>query len=200
MAVADPCAARVGGGAAAGSTGGRAAGIAGGRVVARTEVSALGRQSIRRGGCGACCGARDLVGAAPGLAGEDSRNDGATAARISMVCSAAELRGDAVRRSTRELSEDKKKDLTRSSLRSDTEGTEKMTSTAEMAASLLGFCGGGGFQDALVVALVLGDYVVGAKLFLGVDAGTLAHFAAAIGARQDFDGVAAGFLYIAGFH
>jgi hypothetical protein len=37
-------------------------------------------------------------------------------------------------------------------------------------------------------------------MFFGVDAGGLAHFAAAVGAGQDFDGVAGGFLHIAGLH
>src|SRR5713226_2472431 len=55
-------------------------------------------------------------------------------------------------------------------------------------------------EDALVVGLVGGDDVVGAEFFLGVDAGDFAHFAAAVGAGQDFDGVAGGFLHIAGFH
>jgi hypothetical protein len=38
-----------------------------------------------------------LVGAAAGLGGGDSGNDGATAARILLVCGTAKLRGDAVR-------------------------------------------------------------------------------------------------------
>src|SRR5207302_1997323 len=41
--------------------------------------------------------------------------------------------------------------------------------------------------------------VVGAEVFLGVDAGGFAHFAAAVGAGQNFDGVARGFLHVAGF-
>src|SRR5882724_1473129 len=55
-------------------------------------------------------------------------------------------------------------------------------------------------EDALVVVLVGGDDVVGAEVFLGVDAGGFAHFAAAVGAGENFDGVARGFLHIAGFH
>ena len=45
-------------------------------------------------------------------------------------------------------------------------------------------------EDAFVVGLVDGDDVAGAKLFLGVGAGSLAHFAAAVRAGQNFDGVA----------
>src|ERR1700693_165510 len=69
-----------------------------------------------------------------------------------------------------------------------------------MAVPRSGLRGGGCFQDALVVALVLGDYVVGAEFSFGVDASALAHFAAAVGARENFDGVASGFLYVAGVH
>src|SRR5689334_24069785 len=69
-----------------------------------------------------------------------------------------------------------------------------------MAVPLLGLGGGGGLQDALVVALVLGDYVVGAEFALGIDSGAVAHFAAVIGAGEDFDGVASRFLYITRFH
>jgi hypothetical protein len=39
-------------------------------------------------------------------------------------------------------------------------------------------------EDALVVAFVLRDDVVGAVVFLGVDAGDLAHFAAAVGGER----------------
>jgi hypothetical protein len=46
--------------------------------------------------------------------------------------------------------------------------------------------------DTLVVGFVGGDGVVGAEFFLGVEAGDFAHFAAAVGAGQDFDGVAGG--------
>src|SRR5205823_914543 len=45
-----------------------------------------------------------------------------------------------------------------------------------------------------------GDYVVGAEFALGVDAGALAHFSAVIGAGEDFDGIAAGFRNVTGFH
>src|SRR5258708_40209879 len=62
-------------------------------------------------------------------------------------------------------------------------------------APILGF-----LEDALVVGFVGGDDVVGAEFFLGVEAGDFAHFAAAVGAGQDFDGVARGFLHIAGLH
>src|SRR6266481_5742802 len=72
-------------------------------VAARAAISAFGRESIRRGGCGARPGSGDLVGAAAGLAGKDSGNDGATAARVLLVCGAAELCGDAVRGATRAL-------------------------------------------------------------------------------------------------
>jgi len=51
-----------------------------------------------------------------------------------------------------------------------------------------------------VVGLVGGDDVVGAEFFAGMDAGGLAHFAAAVGARENFDSVAGGFLYIARIH
>src|SRR4029077_14416893 len=54
-------------------------------------------------------------------------------------------------------------------------------------------------EDALVVGLVGGDDVVGAEFFLGVEAGGLAHFAATVGAGEDFDGVAGGFLDVSGF-
>ena len=197
MDVADPCAARIGGGAAAGSAGGDAVGIADAGIVAGSEVFALGRQSIWRSGGGAGCGARDLVGAAFGLAGEDSRSDRANAAGILLVCGAAELRGDAVRRSTRGLSEDERN----SAQSTQRARAEKDARTARIGwPPKSGFCGGGGFQDALVVALVLGDYVVGAEFFLGVDAGALAHFAATIGARQNLDGVASCFLDVARLH
>jgi hypothetical protein len=55
-------------------------------------------------------------------------------------------------------------------------------------------------EDALVAVFLGGDDVVGAEFFLGVDAGGLAIFAAAIGMGQEFDGVSHGFFYIAGFH
>src|SRR4029077_5576024 len=99
MAVADSGAAWVGGGTAAGPARGRAVGIVSIRVAAGAAVFAFGWESIRRGGRGPCRGTRGLVGAAVGLAGEDSGNDGATAARILLVCGAAELCGDVVRRS-----------------------------------------------------------------------------------------------------
>src|SRR5229473_5035885 len=54
-------------------------------------------------------------------------------------------------------------------------------------------------EDALVVGLVGGDYVVGAEFFLGVEAGDFAHCAAAVGAGEDFDGIAGGFFHVAGF-
>jgi len=62
--------------------------------------------------------------------------------------------------------------------------------------------GGGGVrrENALVVALVLGDDVVGAEVFLGVEAGALAHFAATIGAGQYVESVATGGFHVAGFH
>src|SRR5437879_11929009 len=60
--------------------------------------------------------------------------------------------------------------------------------------------GSGFVEDALVVGFVGGDDVVGAEIFLGIEAGGLAHGAAAVGAGQDFDGVAGGFLPVAGFH
>src|SRR3981189_1142045 len=55
-------------------------------------------------------------------------------------------------------------------------------------------------KDAFVVALVGGNNVVGAVVFLGVYAGDLADFAAAVGAGQNFDGVARRSLHVAGFH
>jgi hypothetical protein len=67
-------------------------------------------------------------------------------------------------------------------------------------AGALGASGGGLFQDAAVVGFVGGDYVVGAEFLLGVDAGDLAHFAAAVGAGEDFDGVGGGCFDVAGFH
>jgi hypothetical protein len=59
--------------------------------------------------------------------------------------------------------------------------------------------GGGLFQDAAVVGFVGGDDVVGAEFFLGVNAGGMAHFAAVVGAGQDFDGVVSCGFYVAGF-
>jgi hypothetical protein len=56
------------------------------------------------------------------------------------------------------------------------------------------------FEDAFVVRLVGGDDVVGGVVFLGIEAGDLAHFAAAVGAGQDFDGVAGGFLHVSWFY
>ncbi len=47
--------------------------------------------------------------------------------------------------------------------------------------------GSGFVEDALVVGLVGGDDVVGAEVFLGVDAGGLAHFAAAVGAGSQME-------------
>ena len=60
--------------------------------------------------------------------------------------------------------------------------------------------GSGFLEDALVVGFVGGDYVVGAEIFLGVEAGGFAHFAAAVGAGQNFDGIARGLLHVTGFH
>src|SRR5258708_277208 len=74
MVVADSCQAWAGGGAAAGSASRRTTGLAEGGVIARAAFLALRWESVWRRGCGACGGARDLVGAAAGLAGEDSRN------------------------------------------------------------------------------------------------------------------------------
>src|SRR5712692_11389399 len=77
-------------------------------------------------------------------------------------------------------------------------------STKPEASTVQGFCPSetvSGFgEDTFVVALVGGDDVVGAVVFLGVDAGDFAYFAAAVGARQDFDGVARGPFHVAGFH
>jgi hypothetical protein len=53
----------------------------------------------------------------------------------------------------------------------------------------------GFFEDAFVVVFVGGDDVVGAEFVLGVEAGEFAHFAAAVGAGQDFDGVAGAWHY-----
>src|SRR5271168_1129489 len=53
-------------------------------------------------------------------------------------------------------------------------------------------------EDAFVVVFVGGDDVVGAEFFLGVDAGDFAHFATAVGAGQEFNGVAGGSLHVAG--
>jgi hypothetical protein len=47
--------------------------------------------------------------------------------------------------------------------------------------------GSGFVEDALVVALIGGDDVVGAVVFLGVEAGDLAHFAAAVGAGSQME-------------
>jgi hypothetical protein len=63
----------------------------------------------------------------------------------------------------------------------------------------LGAGGGGLGEDALVVAFVHRDNVVGAELFLGVDAGELAHGAAAIGAGEKVDSVFCGALHFTGF-
>src|SRR5258707_3686869 len=63
-------------------------------------------------------------------------------------------------------------------------------------------CSGGlgGVEDALVVLFVAGDYVVGAEVLSGVEAGALTHFAAAVFAGENVEGVAAGGFYLAGFH
>jgi hypothetical protein len=53
-------------------------------------------------------------------------------------------------------------------------------------------------EDALVAGLVGGDDVVGAEFLFGVDAGSFAHFATAVGAGQEFDDVAGGFFQVAG--
>src|SRR5438270_169596 len=55
--------------------------------------------------------------------------------------------------------------------------------------------GGGGVEDALVVGLVAWDYVIGAEILFGVEAGALAHFAAAVFAREDVESIAAGGFY-----
>src|SRR5260370_36120054 len=55
-------------------------------------------------------------------------------------------------------------------------------------------------EDALVIGFVGGDDVVGAEVFLGMDASGFAHFAATVGAGQDFNGVAGGFLHITWLH
>src|SRR5260370_41484881 len=55
-------------------------------------------------------------------------------------------------------------------------------------------------EDALVVGFVGGDDVVGAEFLFGVDGGGLGHFAGAVGAGQDFNGVAGGFLHITWLH
>lgn len=55
------------------------------------------------------------------------------------------------------------------------------------------------FQDAAVVGFVGGDDVVGTKFALGVEAGALAHFAAAVRAGEDFDGVGGSGFYVARF-
>src|SRR6267378_6700671 len=77
-------------------------------------------------------------------------------------------------------------------------------STKPEAPRVQGFCLSetvSGFgEDALVVVFVGRDDVVGAEVFLGVDAGDFAHFAAAVGAGQDFDGVACRLLHITGLH
>jgi hypothetical protein len=77
---------------------------------------------------------------------------------------------------------------------------------AEMGHSMLrpyienGDLGSGFVEDAFVIGFVGGDYVVGAEFFLGVDARDFAHFAAAVAAGEDFDGVAGGFFHVAGLH
>ena len=48
------------------------------------------------------------------------------------------------------------------------------------------------------MGFVGGDDVVGAVFLFGIDAGGLAHLAAAAGTGQDFEGVGRGFLHIAG--
>src|SRR5260370_620623 len=60
--------------------------------------------------------------------------------------------------------------------------------------------GSGFVEDALVIGVVGGDDVVGAEFFLGVDGSGLTHGAAAVGAGEDFDSVAGGFLHITGLH
>src|SRR5271163_2118237 len=89
----------------------------------------------------------------------------------------------------------------------DSEGTEKRIRLGrgvvkEHRQECLCYLGGGGgglFQYAAVVGFVGGDYVVGAEFFLGVEAGGVAHFAAAVGAGENFDGVGGGGLYVARF-
>src|SRR6266852_4064210 len=90
---------------------------AGGCFLMRSAGSARGRRSVwgRRRGAG--CGTRNLVGAAVGVASEDSWNNGATAARILLVRCAAQLRCDALR----DWCALKQEELTQSLLRSDTE-------------------------------------------------------------------------------
>src|SRR5579864_7093925 len=70
----------------------------------------------------------------------------------------------------------------------------------ESGRSRLGAGSGGLFEDAAVVGFVGGNDVVGTEFFLGVNAGDLAHFAAAVGAGENFDGVVGGGLYVAGFY
>ena len=51
----------------------------------------------------------------------------------------------------------------------------------------------------MVVGFVAGDHVVGAEIPFGVEAGALAHFAAAVFARQNVECVATSGFDVAGF-
>src|SRR4029077_3218030 len=59
---------------------------------------------------------------------------------------------------------------------------------------------GGGFEHAAVVGFVMRDHVLGAKPAARVFAGALADFSATVGARKNFDGVAARRGDVARFH
>src|SRR5277367_4146358 len=52
--------------------------------------------------------------------------------------------------------------------------------------------GVGSLQYAAVIGFVARNHIIGAIFFLGVDAGLLAHFAATVGARKNFERITRG--------
>lgn len=93
MAGADSGAAWIGGCAAAGFAGWRFAGHDTRGVVAGDAIFAFGRAAVWGSGGGRGVGARDLVGAAAGVVGQDSRDDGDFAFELQAYCDSSELRG-----------------------------------------------------------------------------------------------------------
>src|ERR1700722_7310029 len=92
MASADFAAARDGCGALAGYARPSVAGVVANGLDARNAGSDDGRLAQRWSRCGCGVGARDLVGAAVGVAGEGARDDGTDAACVSLVRGKKELR------------------------------------------------------------------------------------------------------------
>ena len=92
MAGADFAATRDGCGALAGYARPSVAGVVANGLDARNAGSDDGRLAQRWSRCGCGVGARDLVGAAVGVAGEGARDDGTDAACVSLVRGKKELR------------------------------------------------------------------------------------------------------------